>query len=77
MSTLIGRLLFTLIGRLLSDIASSGRLPSAAPGRDPRSTSQAYPLFPPIWTGEGEVPWFILNHEEIGIMQLIEVYKPT
>ena len=21
--------------------------------------------------------WFILNHEEIGMMQLIEVYKPT
>lgn len=21
--------------------------------------------------GEGEVPWFILNHDEIGMMQLI------
>jgi hypothetical protein len=30
-----------------------------------------------IWTGEGEVPWFILNHDEIGMMPLIEVYKPT
>ena len=25
------------------------------------------------WTGEGKVPWFILNHEEIGVMQLIGV----
>ncbi len=24
-----------------------------------------------IWTCEGEVPWFILNHDEIGMMQLI------
>jgi hypothetical protein len=62
---------------LLSDIASSGRLPSAAPGEIVAALPQTYPLFPPIWTGEGEVPWFILNHEEIGIMQLIEVYKPT
>ena len=30
-----------------------------------------------IWTCEGEVPWFILNHDEIDMMQLIGVYKPT
>jgi hypothetical protein len=30
-----------------------------------------------IWTGEGEVPWLILNHDEIGMMQVIGVYKPT
>ena len=23
------------------------------------------------------MPWFILNHDEIGMMPLIEVYKPT
>ena len=26
--------------------------------------------------GEGEVPWSILNHDEIGMMLLIGVYKP-
>lgn len=33
-------------------------------------------LFAPIWTAE-EVPWFILKGEEICMMQLIGVYKPT
>jgi hypothetical protein len=30
-----------------------------------------------IWTVREEVPWFILNHDEIGMMQFERVYKPT
>ena len=77
MSTLIGRLLFTLIGRLLGIQLRRADFHRPLPGEIVAALPQTYPLFPPIWTGEGEVPWFILNHEEIGIMQLIEVYKPT